>query len=202
MSHGNASDDSGKQKRTCFATPSAPSEATVKKTRGSPIAANRDHVTSHAKTLNDKLAKIIVRCAANFMMRRHNIHYKIASQHKLKSDTEYIPKSSQIKLDLSVEKGTKEGENFQALQEKHSQVLADCQLKLKSLIIEAGDIDLVKKKKLAIVSFVESIHDISKGFLTYNDFQGINAHQCSVDVIELSSNHITVYLKTLKERLF
>ena len=75
------------------------------------------------------------------------MHYKIASQHKLKSDSEYIPKSAQIKLDLSIEKGTKEVEAFQALQEKHSQVLADCQLKLKSLVIETGDIDLVKKKE-------------------------------------------------------
>ena len=61
------------------------------------------------------------------MTRRQNLHYKIASQQKLKSDTEYIPKSVQIKLDLSVEEGTKEGEAFQALQEKHSKVLVDCQ---------------------------------------------------------------------------
>ena len=87
----------------------------------------------------------------------------------MKSDTEYIPKSVQIKLELYVEKGTKEGEDFQALQEKHSQVISDCQLKLDSLVIEAGDIDLVGKKKLAIVYFVESIHDIFKGFLTYDD---------------------------------
>ena len=73
---------------------------------------------------------------------------------------EYIPKSAQIKLELSVEKGTKEGEAFQALQEIHSQVIADCQLKLKSLVIEAGDINLVDKKKLVVVSFVESIHNI------------------------------------------
>ena len=71
------------------------------------------------------------------MIRRQNLHYKIASQQKLKSDTEYIPKSAQMKLELSVEKGTKEIEAFQALQEKYSQVLADCQLKLKSLVIEA-----------------------------------------------------------------
>ena len=70
------------------------------------------------------------------MTRRHNLHYKIASKQKFKSDTEYIPKSAQIKLELSVEKGTKEGEAFQALQEKHSQIIADCKLQLKSLIIE------------------------------------------------------------------
>ena len=80
-------------------------------------------------------------------MRRQNLHYKIASQQKLKSDTEYIPKSAQIKMELSVENGTKEGEAFQALQEKRSQVLADCQQKLKSLVIEAGDIELVEKKR-------------------------------------------------------
>ena len=79
------------------------------------------------------------------MTRCHNLHYKIASQQKLKSDTEYTSKSAQIKLDLSVEKGTKEGEAFQALKEKHSQVIADCQIKLKSLVIKAGDIDLVEK---------------------------------------------------------
>ena len=135
------------------------------------------------------------------MTQRQNIHYKIASQQKLKSDSEYSPKSSQIKLELSVEKGEKESEAFQALQEKHSHVLADCQLKLKSLVIEAGDIDLVEKKKLAIVSVLESIHDIYEGFLTYDDSQDINAHQVLVDVIDLYSNNIAVHLNALKERL-
>ena len=105
MSDGNASDDSGRKKRTRFATPAARSEETIKKTRGSPTAAARDHVNSHAETLHNKLAKIVVCCAADFMPRRQNPHYKIASQQKLKSDTEYIPKSAHIKLELSVEKG-------------------------------------------------------------------------------------------------
>ena len=88
------------------------------------------------------------------MTLRHNLHYNIASQQKLKSDKEYILKSAQIKLELSVKNGTKEGEAFKALQEKHLQVLTDCQKKLKSLVIEAGDIDLVGKKKLTVVSFI------------------------------------------------
>ena len=152
-------------------------------------------------TLHDKLAKIVVRCTVDFMPRQHNLHYKIASQQKLKSDAEYIPKVSQIKLELSDEKGTKEGEAFQALQERHTQVLADCQLQLKPLVVEAEDLDLVKKNKLAIISFVELIHDISKGFLAYDDRQDINAHQCSVDIIELYSNHNDVRLNASKERL-
>ena len=135
MSDGNVSDDSRGQKRTCFATPETPSEETVKKTRESPIAAAQDHVNTHAGTLHDKLAKIVVHCAADFMTRQQNRHYKIASQQKLKTDKEYIPKSAQIKLDIYVEKGTKESEAFQALQEKHSQVIADCQQKIKSLVI-------------------------------------------------------------------
>ena len=61
---------------------------------------------SHARTLHDKLAKIVVSCAADFMTRQQDLHYKIASHHKLKSDSEYIPKSAKIKLDISVEKGT------------------------------------------------------------------------------------------------
>ena len=101
-------------------------------------------------------------------------------------------------MELYVEKGTKEGEAFQALQEKHSQVLADCKKKLKSLVIEAGDIDLVGNKKLTIVSFVVSIHDISEGFHTYYDRQDITAHQCSVDLIKLYSDHLTVHLNASK----
>ena len=99
MSDGNASDDSGRQKRTRFATPAVPSEVTIKKSRGSPISAARDHVNSHAGTLHDKLAKIVVRCAADFMTRRQNLHYKIASQQKLKTDKEYI--SSQLRSNWS-----------------------------------------------------------------------------------------------------
>ena len=143
MSDRNVSDDSRRQKSTRFATPEAPSELTIKNTCGSPIATARDHVNSHAGTLHKKLAKIVVRCAADFMTRRQNLHYKIASQQNLKSDSEYTPTSTQL------------------------QVLAGCQKKLKSLVIEAGDINLVKKRSSPFFFFVESIHDISKGFLTY-----------------------------------
>ena len=41
---------------------------------------------------------------------------------------------------------------------------------------------------------MESIHDIYKGFLTYDDCQDITAHQCSVDPIELYSDHLAVHL--------
>ena len=81
----------------------------IKNTSRSPIAADQDHVDSHAGTLHNKLTKIVVSCAADFMTRRQNLHNKIASQQKLKKDKEYIPKSAQIKLELSLEKGTKEG---------------------------------------------------------------------------------------------
>ena len=138
MSDGNASDDSRRQNRTRFATPEAPYEVTVKQTCGSLIAAARDHVTSYDRTLHDKLAKIGVLCVADFMTQCRNLHYNIASQQKFKSYSEYIPKSSQIKLDLSIEKRTKEGEDLQFIQDKHSEVLAGCQQKLKSLVIEAG----------------------------------------------------------------
>ena len=105
-------------------------------------------------TIHDKLANILVRCAADFITQRQNLHYIISSQQKLKTNDEYIPKSAQINLELDVEKGTKEGEAFQSLSEKHSRVIAKCQLKLKSLVIEAGYLDIVEKNKLAIISFV------------------------------------------------
>ena len=107
MSDRIASDDSGRQKRTRFATPEAPYEETFRQTRGSPIAADRNHVNSHAVTLHDKLAKHFVRCTADFMLRQKNLHYKISSIPKLKSDNEYLPNSAHITLELSVEKGTK-----------------------------------------------------------------------------------------------
>ena len=135
------------------------------------------------------------------MTQRHNLHYKISNQHKLKFNNEYIPKSSQIKLELSIENDTKEGEAFQALSKNHSQVIAKCQLKLKPLVIEAGDLYLVKKQKLAIISFVESVHDISEGFLTYDDRKDIDTHKCLIDIIELYSNHIVVHINASKERL-
>ena len=56
-------------------------------------------------------------------------------------------------------------------------MLIECQIKLKSLVLEAEDLDLIEKKKLTVVSFVESIHDISEGFLTYDNRQDITAHK-------------------------
>ena len=48
---------------------------------------------------------------------------------------------------------------------------------------------------------MESIHDISEGFLTYDDRQDITAHQCSVDLVELYSDHLDVHLNASKENL-
>ena len=62
----------------------------------------RDHVSFHAVTLHDKLANIVVCCAADFVMWRQNLHYKISSQQKLKTDDKYVTKSAQIRLELAV----------------------------------------------------------------------------------------------------
>ena len=110
----------------------------VKQTRRLPIAAARNHVNFHAVTLQDKLSKIVVRCAAYFMTRRQNLQYKISSQQKLKTNYEYVPKCYQFKLELDVEKGTKEGEAFQSLSEKRSQVIAKCQLNSSPLSLRQG----------------------------------------------------------------
>ena len=48
---------------------------------------------------------------------------------------------------------------------------------------------------------MESIHNISKGFLTYDDRQDINAHQCLEEIIDLYSDYIASHLNTSKERL-
>ena len=58
-------------------------------------------------------------------------------------------------------------------------------MKLKSLFIEAGDLDIVEKKNITIISFVESVRNISEGFLTPDDKKDINAHHRSIDVIKL-----------------
>ena len=198
MSNGQASDDSGRQKRTRFAAPSAPYEVTVLQTRGSPIAAARDHVNFHTVTLHDKLAKIFVRCAAELMTRCQNLRYRISSRKTLKTDYEYVPKSAQIKLEMAFERGMKEGEDFQYLYENNWQVIAECQLKLKSLVIESGDLNITEKKKLAFRSFVELVHDISEGFLTYDNRKYIDEHLCSIHIIELYSNHLVVHLDASK----
>ena len=98
-----------------------------------------------------------------------------------------------------LKKEKKVGEDFQSLTDKHSRVIVKCQLKPKSLVIEAGDLDLVEKKNLAITSFVESVHDISEGFLMYDYRKDINAHQCSIGVIEFYTNHLSVNLDNSKE---
>ena len=57
-------------------------------------------------------------------------------------------------MKLDVENEMKKDKAFQSLQDKHSLIISKCQFKLKSLVIESGDLDLVEKKKLAIISFV------------------------------------------------
>ena len=71
------------------------------------------------------------------MTQRQNLHYNVYSQHKLKYEHEYVTKSTQTISELPVEEGTKGGETFQTLTEKHSIKIVECQLKIKYLIIEA-----------------------------------------------------------------
>ena len=101
-------------------------------------------------TLHDKLANIVVCCAADFMTRRQNLHYKISSQQILKTNNDYVPKSAQLKLELDIEKEKKEGEAFQYLSENHSQVIAECQSQLKYLVIEAGDLKIIVKRSIPL----------------------------------------------------
>ena len=46
---------------------------------------------------------------------------------------------------------------------------------------------------------MESVHDILEGFLRYDDRKDIDAHQCSIDVIELYSDHTAVRLDASDE---
>ena len=46
---------------------------------------------------------------------------------------------------------------------------------------------------------MESVHNISEGFLRYDDRKEINAHQCSIEIIKLYSNHLAVHLETSKD---
>ena len=48
---------------------------------------------------------------------------------------------------------------------------------------------------------MESSHDISEVFLTYDDRQDITAHQCSVDLVDMYSDHLAVHLNASKENL-
>ena len=100
-------------------------------------------------------------------------------------------------MELTVSKGTKEGESFKAFSKKHSQFIADCKSQLKYLVIETVELDMIEKKKLAVISFMESVHNISEGFLTY-----INAHVCLIDVIEFYRDHLAVHINASKERIF
>ena len=70
---------------------------------------------------------------------------------------------------LYAEKRTKEGEAFQTLSDKNSKLIAEWQLQLKSLVMEAGELNLAEKMKLAIIPYVKSVHNISEGSLTYDD---------------------------------
>ena len=74
-------------------------------------------------------------------------------------------------------------------------------MKLKSLVIEAGDLNMVEKKKIAIISFVELVHNISEVFLAYDDRKDIDAHLCLIDVIEFYSAHLFVHLDASKDRI-
>ena len=133
------------------------------------------------------------------MTRRQNLQYNISNEQKMKNDDEYVLKSNQIKLEMSVEKGTKEVKNFQDLHMKHSQVIAKFQLKLKYFVIEARDLNIIEKKKFAIISFVESFTNISEEFLSYDDRKDINEYLCYINVIKLYSHHLAVHLDDSKE---
>ena len=134
MSNRKVSEHSGRQKMTWFAAPIAPSEVMVLHTRGSPISAAQDHVNFHSVMLCDKwsnclsFAPQISWCGVKIYISRSQVK-------KLKTDNDYVPKSAQIKLELDVEKVTKEGKALQSLSEKHSQFTSECQFQLKSLVI-------------------------------------------------------------------
>ena len=48
---------------------------------------------------------------------------------------------------------------------------------------------------------MESIHNISEGFLTYDDRKDIDAHLCLVNVIELYRDHIAMHIDVSKEKI-
>ena len=48
---------------------------------------------------------------------------------------------------------------------------------------------------------MESVYGISEEFLTYDERKDINAHLCSINLIELYSDNIIVHLDASKKRI-
>ena len=93
MSDGNASDDSGRNKRTRF-TDSDPDTAAAAKpsaTIQSPLGAAKKAVDAYARTLQPTLATIVVDAAADYLSQWATLFYKQRKFDQMTNDVALIP---------------------------------------------------------------------------------------------------------------
>ena len=200
MSDGNASDDSGRNKRTRFADTTA--EATAAKpsdSTQSPLSAAKKAVDAHAGTLHPELATIVVDAAAEYLSQRATLFYKQRKFDQMTNDVALIPRSARVELTLEASPEVKKGQEYQALAAEAADVITECQLKLKSMILKCLAINLSDLKLKVQKSFVATIPKIAEGFITHDNVIEYGNHQCIVDLLATNYDAVTCHLNISKE---
>ena len=135
MSDGNASDDSGQNKRTRFTdTISDTAAAKPSSSTQSPLAAAKKAVDAYARTLQPTLATIVVDAAADYLSQRATLFYKQRKFDQMTNDVALIPRSAKVELTLEASPEVKKGQEYQALAAEAADVITECQKQLKSLV--------------------------------------------------------------------
>jgi hypothetical protein len=200
MSDGNASDDSGRNKRTRF-TDSDPEPATAAKpsaTTQSPLGAAKKAVDAYAKTLQPTLATIVVDAAADYLSQRATLFYKQRKFDQMTNDVALIPRSAKVELTLEASPEVRKGQEYQALAAEAADVITECQKQLKGLVLKCLAINLADLKLQVQKSFAISIPKIAEGFITHDNVMNYSSHQSIVDLLATNYDSMTCHLNISK----
>jgi dimeric dUTPase (all-alpha-NTP-PPase superfamily) len=199
MSDGNASDDSGRNKRTRF-TDTFPETAAAKPSSStqSPLAAAKKAVDAYARTLQPTLATIVVDAAADYLSQRATLFYKQRKFDQMTNDVALIPRSAKVELTLEASPEVKKGQEYQALAAEAADVITECQKQLKMLVLKCLGINLSDLKLKVQKSFATSIPKIAEGFITHDNVMNYASHQSIVDLLATNYDAVTCHLNISK----
>ena len=203
MSDDCASNDSRSNKRTRFVEANRSVRESHHDNKKSPLAAAKTYVEAFAATLEDEsLTSIVVSAAVAFLAQRSTLFYKERKLSSMKNNDNSIPAPARVNISLQVMEDAKKLVEYSELTLEVTDVITECQVKFKQLIVKATELNIKQMKIDILKLFVKEVRIISQAFIVYFDTKNYDADKCVVDLLNKNWDELTTFLSTTKEELW
>ena len=155
------------------------------------------HINITAASLHPQIAPIVTKLGKSHLLLLCKREQKQKAVQRLIDDDTLIPRSARFQFSLSMPKRTEASLEYITLKEKAKEIVNQCGLDLKKVIIQAAKLEITTMDEEIKTDLARSIRLITRAFLIVNN----DATDCDSKVYQLASRYIEIISTNAKMSL-